>query len=102
MADVISVVSNIRRTSNAKVENVDSPPQKPHVNASLRCGGIFGWSAKNPAPIPRIRLARIFTHNVAGAEANCVLTTISPVMYLKTAPVPPPINIAIIFARVIL
>ncbi len=96
---MVSEVSNIRKDSRAKVEKVDSPPQNPHVINNFTCGGISGFRTKYPNANPRIKLAITFTHNVAGAEPNLVLTRYMPVRYLSTAPNPPPANTAKILPK---
>ena len=62
---VSGLVSWIKRNSNASADKVDSPPQKPHVRASLMLGGRFNFVSKIEKQNPIMIHAIMFTEKVA-------------------------------------
>lgn len=58
------LVSYNVKDSNAKVENVERPPQKPTVHINFRYGGILAFVSRYENKIPKAKLAIILTINV--------------------------------------
>ena len=89
----------ISKSSRENVLNVVNPPQKPTVSVYLIAGLSFCFSMKNIYKNPIKKLPATFTIKVAGGRLKCeYLSIISPVRYRITAPIPPPVKIAIILS----
>ena len=65
---IVEFSSSRLKVSNANVENVESPPQKPQVIASFRLGWIDILVWNNVKQIPKIKLATILTKSVGNGS----------------------------------
>ena len=76
------------------MENVVNPPQNPTVKKSFTSFGaaIFSKNIENPKPI--MKLPIMFTLRVPRGKDKHAFEHKSPIEYLKSAPKPPPKNIA--------
>lgn len=89
------------KASTENVEKVVNPPQKPTESASLTAGGKPVFCAITAYIKPSRKLPVMFTESVARGSAQFWQSTVFPKVmftrYLKTDPIPPPINTEIMF-----
>ena len=89
------IISNISREN---VENVVKPPQNPTVKASFKHVLISILSINNTYKKPIMKPPKRFTNKVANGKLRWKdFKKLTPIKYLITAPLPPPIKIEIIF-----